>query len=66
MIALEASQAFMDGAKVSFSRCPHGSGFTALRVSSGCLHGLGFAILRMKSLGVKRLAKPSLLLGGRS
>ena len=51
LIALEASQASMDGAKVGSSRCPHDLGFTTLRV---------------KSLGDMSLARPSLLLRGRS
>ena len=51
VIALEASQASMDGAKVGSSRC---------------LHGLGFTTLRLGSLRAKSLARPSLLLEGRS
>ena len=46
MVAVEAS---MDGAEVGSSRCPHGLGFTTLRV---------------ESLRVRRLAKPSLHSGG--
>ena len=41
VVALEASQAFMDGAEVGSSKYPHGLDFTTLRV---------------ESLGVRRLA----------
>ena len=51
LVSLDASQAFMDGVWVGFSRCPHGLCYTSLRV---------------ESLGVRRLARPSLHLGGRS
>ena len=45
VVALEASQASMDSAKVSFFRCPHGLSFTTLRV---------------EFLGTKHLARPFL------
>ena len=49
VIALEAFQASMNGVEVSSSRCPHGLGYTTLRVDF---------------LGTKHLARPSLLLRG--
>ena len=51
VVTLEAFQASMDDVKVGSSRCPHGLDLTSLRV---------------ESLGVKRLAKPSLHSSGRS
>ena len=51
VVALEASQASMDGAAISSFRCPHSLSFTTLRV---------------ESLRVKRLAKPFFHTGGYS
>ena len=51
IVSFEASQASMDGVEVVSSRCFYGHGFTTLRV---------------ESLRVRRLAKRSLLFGGRS
>lgn len=51
VVALEASQASRDGVEVSSSRS---------------LHGLGFTSLRVESLGIRRLAQPSLHSGGRT